>query len=56
MHNFLTWLLCSQLARAPYIVLFDLKPLIEDSNLQVHMYYEKEPQEPPEHTSEHVKS
>ena len=33
MHHHLTWLLCSPLARAPYVVLFDLKPLIEDSNL-----------------------
>ena len=38
MHNYLTWLLRSPLARAPYVVLFDLKPLIEDSNLQVYMY------------------
>ena len=38
MHNNLTWLLCSLLARAPYIVLFNLKPLNEDGNLQVHMY------------------
>ena len=39
--------------------LLDLKSLIEDSNLQVYMYcvlHDKEPQEPPEHTSEHVKS
>ena len=34
----LTWLLRCPLARAPYIVLFDLKPLIEDGNLQVYMY------------------
>ena len=33
--NNLTWLLRSPLARAPYVVLFDLKPLIEDGNLQV---------------------
>ena len=26
------------LARAPYVVLFNLKPLIEDGNLQVYMY------------------
>ena len=52
----LTWLLCSPLARTPYIVLFDLKLLIQDGNMQVYMYYEKEPQELPEHTSEHVKS
>ena len=38
MHNYLTWLLRSPLARAPYVVLFDLKPLIEDGNLQVYMY------------------
>ena len=29
------WLLRSSLA--PYVLLFDPKPLIEDSNLQVHM-------------------
>ena len=29
---------CSPLARAPYVALFDLKPLIEDGNLQVYMY------------------
>ena len=34
-NNYLTWLLCSPLVSALYIVLFDLKPLIEDSNLQV---------------------
>ena len=28
----------SPLARAPYVVFFDLKPLIEDGNLQVYMY------------------
>ena len=38
MHNYLTWLLRSPLAKAPYVVLFDLKPLIEDGNLQVYMY------------------
>ena len=38
MHNYLTWLLRSPLARALYIVLFDLKPLNEDGNLQVYMY------------------
>ena len=38
MHNYLTWLLRSPLARAPYVVLFDLKPLIEDGNLQVYMH------------------
>ena len=55
-----TWLLRRPLARAPYVVLFDLKPLIEDGNLQVYMYtvcmHEKEPQESPEHISEVVKS
>ena len=55
-----TWLLRRPLARAPYVVLFNLKPLIEDGNLQVCMYtvcmHEKEPQETPEHTSEVVKS
>ena len=35
MHNHLMWLLRSPLARALYIVFFDLKPLIEDSNLQI---------------------
>ena len=38
MHNYLMWLLHSLLSRAPYVVLFDLKPLIEDGNLQVYMY------------------
>ena len=38
MHNFLTWLLRSRLARALYVILFYLKPLIEDANLQVYMY------------------
>jgi len=33
MHNYLTLLLCSPLARASYVVLFNLKPLIEDGNL-----------------------
>ena len=32
-HNYLMWLLHSPLARAPYVVLFDLKLLIEDGNL-----------------------
>ena len=32
------WLLRSPLARAPYVVVFDLKPLIEDGNLQAYMY------------------
>ena len=56
----LTWQLRSTLARASYVVLFDLKPLTEDGNLQVYMYclhaHKKKTQEPPEHTSEHVKS
>ena len=34
MHNYLR----SPLARALYIILFNLKPLIEDGNLQVYMY------------------
>ena len=38
MHNYLTWLLCSSLVRVLYFVLFDLKLLIEDGNLQVYMY------------------
>ena len=38
MHNYLTLLLHSPLARAPYMVLFNLKPLIEDGNLQVYVY------------------
>ena len=38
LHNYLTWLLRSPLARAPYVVLFDLKQLIENSILQVYMY------------------
>ena len=33
-----TWLLRILLARGPYVVLFDLKPLIEDGNLLVYMY------------------
>ena len=37
-NNYLMWLLHSSSARAPYVVLFDLKPLIEDGNLQVYMY------------------
>ena len=57
--NYLVWLLHSPLAKL-YFVLFDLKPLIEDGNLQVYMYtvcmHKKEPQESPEHTSEVVKS
>ena len=36
--NYLTWLLHSPLARSPHIVLLDLKPLIEDGNLQLYMY------------------
>ena len=36
--NYLTWLLHSPLARSPHIVLFDLKPLIKDGNLQLYMY------------------
>ena len=38
MHNYLTWLLHSPLARAPDVILFDLEPLIEDGNLQVYMH------------------
>ena len=38
MHNYLAWLLRRLLARTPYVVLSDLKPLIEDGNLQVYMY------------------
>ena len=38
MHNYLTWLLHSPPARAPYVVLFNLKLLIQDGNLQVCMY------------------
>ena len=38
MHNYLTWLLRSPLPRAPYVILFGHKPLIEDGNLQVYMY------------------
>ena len=61
MHNYqnLTRLLRSPLARAPSVVLFDLKPLIEDGNLQVYMYCvhaRKRASGAPEHTSEHVKS
>ena len=37
MHSYLTWLLHSPLARTPYIVLFILKPLIEDGNLQAYI-------------------
>ena len=46
------------LARDPYVVLFDLKPLNKDSNRQVFMYCmrEKEPQKPLGHTSEHVQT
>ena len=48
------------LARAPYVILFDLKLLNKDGNWQVGMYTvcmrKKKPQKPPEHTSEHVKS
>ena len=46
------------LARAPFVVLFGLKPLNEDGNLQVYVCtvcrHKKEPQKPPEHASEHV--
>ena len=60
MHSCHTWPLRSPLATAPYVALFDLKPLIEDGNLQVYICtvcrYEEEPQEPPEYTSEGVKS
>ena len=35
---YLTWLLCSRWLGPPYVVLFDLKPLNEDGNLQVCMY------------------
>ena len=38
MHNYLKWLLCSLVSRAPQVVLFNLKPLIEGSNLQVYIY------------------
>ena len=38
MHDYLTLLLRSSLARALYVVLFDLKPLIGDVNLKVYMY------------------
>ena len=38
MHNYLMWLLRSLLARAPYVVVFDLKSLIKDGNLHVYMY------------------
>ena len=34
----LMWLLRSLLARALYVILFDLKLLIEDGNLQIYMY------------------
>ena len=44
------------LARALYVVLFDLKPLIEDGNLQVNMYFVHARKRAPEHTSEYVKS
>ena len=56
MHNYLMWLLHSLLARAPYVVLFDLKP----QRWQLAGRYilcacnEKGPQEPPDHTPEHV--
>ena len=36
-HNYIMWLLRSPLARALYVALFDLKPLIEGGNLQVYM-------------------
>ena len=55
----LTCLLHSSLARAQYVILFNLKLLNKDSNLQVYMYcicmHKNKPQKPPEHTSEHVK-
>ena len=44
------------LARAPYVVFFDLKPLLENGNLQVYMYCVHARKRAPEHTSEHVKS
>ena len=45
------------LTMVPYVVLFDLKPLNEDGNWQVYMYCMKRSLlNPPEHTSEHVKS
>ena len=59
MHNYLTWLLRSPLARAPYVVLFNLKLLIEDSNLQVYMHCvhaRKRASGAPKHNSGHVKS
>ena len=48
------------LARALYVVLFDLKLLNKDGNWQVGMYcmhimHKKEPEKPSDHTSEHVK-
>ena len=47
------WLLHSLLARPPYVVLFDLKPLIEDGSFCRYIctvcMHEKEPQELPEH-------
>ena len=58
-HYYLTRLLRNPLARAPYVVLLDLKPLIKDGDLQVYMYCahaRKRASEAPEHTSEHVKS
>ena len=47
------------LARVPYVVLFDLKPLNKDGNWQVGMYCmhaRKGTSKAPEHTSEYVKS
>ena len=49
------------LARALYVILFNLNPLNEDGNWLVYMYgilyaCEKEPLKSPERTSEHVKS
>ena len=38
MHNYLTWPLCSP-RHCMYVILFDLKPLIENGNLQVYMYH-----------------
>ena len=47
----------SPLARAPYVVFFDLKPKTATCRyICAVCMHEKEPQEPPEHTSQHVKS
>ena len=51
----LTWLLRS-LARAPYVVLFDLLKIATCRYICTVCMHDEEPQEPPEHTSEHVKS